>query len=408
MKVIFLNNFFSSYGGAEKLMLNQAELLTSKGNEVVFFATDRQPYAINSYPYAEFFTKFTDFKNLSKLNSIKILPRILYNPESEANLTSLLEQVKPDIVHCHNIYYHLTPSVFSACKKAKIPVVMTLHDPRLMCPGGTLMFKSQSYCDNEYCVKGNPLYGLVNKCRNNSFKESLISTLEYSFNRIYRHYDYVSLFICPSKAVYNLAEKSGIRRNRLKILNNFIDDSLFERPPVYANKGYFLYVGRLAKEKGVHYLIEAAKFLPKNIDFHIVGSGPEEENLKKKASLNIKFKGYLEGNKLRKEYANCIATILPCNWFETFGLTIAESFAYGKPVIASRIGAIPELITEKKDGLLFEPGNAEELSHMIYKLYKEKELAALMGKNARQKAEKMFNSDLHYKNLIKAYISVLI
>lgn len=408
MKILFVNNFFSSYGGAEKLMLNQADLLARNGNEVVFFATDRQPFAINSYPHAKFFTKFTDFKKLNKLDSIKVLPRILYNTESEAKLTSLIAQTKPDIVHCHNIYYHLTPSVLSACKKAKIPVVMTLHDPRLMCPGGTMMLKSQSYCNNEYCVKGNPLYGLIYKCRNSSLKESLISTLEYSFNRACRHYDYVSLFICPSRAVYNLAEKSGIRRNRLTMLNNFIDDHLFERPLTYAHKGYFLYVGRLAKEKGVHYLIEAAKFLPKNIGFHIVGSGPEEENLRKKASPNIKFKGYLEGDKLRKEYSGCIASILPCNWFETFGLTIAESFAYGKPVIASRIGAIPELVTENQDGLLFKPGNVEELSHMIYKLYKQKELAALMGKNARQKAEKMFNSDLHYKNLIKVYISVLI
>ncbi len=407
MKILFINNFFAAYGGAEKLMLNQACLLSEKGHQVVFFATDKQPFAREDYEYAEFFPKFTDYKALTGVEAIKNLPGSFYNSESEAKLLRLLNLVEPDIVHCHNICYHLTPSVLSACRKFNVPVVMTLHDPRLVCPGGTMMYKSRSYCSKEHCVRGNPFYGLICKCRNSSLKQSLVSTFEYLFSRANGFYDYVSLFICPSRAVYNLAEKSGINPGRLVVLNNFIDEGLFEVPPVFSNSGYFLYIGRLAREKGVHYLIEAAKFLPKNIEFHIAGDGPEKQNLERQteslALPNIKFRGYLEGDRLKKEFSGCIATILPCNWFETFGLTIAESFAYGKPVIASRIGAIPELVSENTDGLLFEPGNEEQLSQAVYRLYRERELVAEMGKNARHKAKKLFNRELHYKNLIKVY-----
>lgn len=406
MKILFVNNFFSSYGGAEKLMLNQAKLLSKNGHSVEFFATDREPFANAEYDYKKYFTRYTDYKRLGSFESIKVLPKILYNIESECALMNLITRVKPDIVHCHNIYYHLTPSVITACKRLKVPVVMTLHDPRLMCPGGTMMLKSETYCNGEHCIKGNPLFAMLYRCRNSSLAQSIVSTLEYTINKVSGIYDYVSLFICPSRAIYNLAQSSGIEQNRLAVLNNFIADELIKPSPVYSNKGYFLYAGRLAREKGVHYLIEAAKFLPKNIEFHIVGSGPEEESLKQTASPNIKFSGYLESEELKKEYNGCIATILPCNWFETFGLTIAESFAYGKPVIASNIGAIPELVSHGIDGFLFEPGNAQQLSHYVYKLYTELELAALMGKSARHKAKRLFGPDLHYKDLVKIYKSV--
>lgn len=193
--------------------------------------------------------------------------------------------------------------------------------------------------------------------------------------------------------------------------NNFVDDSKFDIKPVFENKGYFLYVGRLSKEKGCHYLLEAMSKLDDKVELHIVGYGNEEENLKEQAKkLNLKnvhFLGFRTGSELEEEFKNCIATILPCNWFESFGLTIVESFVYGKPAIASKVGGIPELVENNETGIVFEPGNVEELTLAINRLSTNPELAVQMGQKARIKAETLYRQDLYYSKLIEIYNSAI-
>jgi len=410
MKILFVNNFFSEYGGAEKLLLNQALLLQKKGIEVFFFASSKGPFFIEDYEFKKYFPEIIEYRKADVFTSLKNFSKIFYNESVKTSLKDYIKEIKPDIVHIHNISYVLTSSVIDACKEMNIPTVMSVHDPRIVCPGGTLMRKNQTYCNDQKCLKTHPLNCIFNKCKDNSLKSSVIAATENLFTGINHKFDYISYFLCPSKALFNLFLKAGFDDSRLKFLPNFLDDNFLQIKPNYENKGYFLYVGRLSKEKGVHYLLEAASLLSDEIIFHIVGDGPQRlelEELAKNLKLNnIIFKGFLEGAELKEEYKNCIATVLPCNWFEAFGLTIIESFACGKPVIASKIGAIPELITNSENGFTFEPANIEELANAIQKIYSDKELTQKMSLKSREKAENFYNSNLHYENLKKVYDSL--
>ncbi len=403
MKIFYINNFFTEYGGAEIIMLNEAKIFKQNGHEVCFFATNKQPYFIDNIEGTEFFPQHTDFDNLSLLQGIKNIPKTFYNFEAKKNLNLYLKKYKPDIVHLHNIYFHLTPSVLSACFKNKIPTMMTLHDPKLMCPAGTLMLKNKNYCKNHLCIGKNPFNCILNKCKKSDIKASTIAVAECLFRNVHRLYDRVDVFITPSQALYNLALKSGIKKEKLAVVENFIEDKYFETQPEYDNQGYFLYVGRLAKEKGVNYLLEAMKVLPPDIKLHLAGTGPEENELKSlaKGMDNIKFLGHISGVELENQYKKCIAAVMPCDWFEIFGLTIVEAFAFGKPVIASNIGAIPEIVEHNINGLLVEPGNINQLTESIEHLHHNPKKVIELGRNARQKAEEKYTSCLHYNKLMK-------
>ncbi|OGI21872.1 MAG: hypothetical protein A2255_11115 [Candidatus Melainabacteria bacterium RIFOXYA2_FULL_32_9] len=407
MKILLANNHFSNNGGADAYTYNTGNVLRENGHQVFFFASDRGNFFEENYEYSRYFPQYITYRSLAKPDLLKNIFRPLYNFEAKEKLNLYLKEIKPDIVHCNSISYHLTPSILDSCYKNNIPVVMTLHDTRFLCPAGTMLLSTENYCQNELCITGNPIHCLANRCKYKSLPASTLATFEYFFNKYLRLFDKVSVFICPSKALLELAARSGIPREKLVHINNFIDDSYFKAEPEYSNKGYFLYAGRLVKEKGVHYLLEAMRKIP-DIELHIVGSGLEENNLKQLASnlSNVKFLGFKSGIDLENEYKNCIASIIPSNYFEIFGLTIVESFAYGKPVIGSNIGAIPEIIENGKNGIIFESENADDLAQAIRQLNTNRTLLYEMGQNARLKAKSMYISNIHYSKLIEAYKSL--
>lgn len=398
-------------------MFQEAEILKQKGHEVYYFCTSKKPYYDESYEYLKYFPESVDFKNLSFVEKIKNFHKPFYNPEAVKKLGKFLDEIKPDIIHEHTTSFHLTPAVLNECYKRNIPVVLTIHGPGFFCPSGTLMFGQKKLCKNVHCKGLNKHNCLLNKCLQDKLINKLLKTSVYLYYEVMGFYKKVSAFVCPGRAIMDFAVKFGIDKDKLHLVQNFVnchsEPGSIAAPLMQAweSKGYFLYVGRLDKEKGVDFLIEAAKFLPEEIEIHLAGNGSEEENLKllaKKYSLkNIKFSGFKSGLELEEEYKNCIASILPCNWFETFGLTIVESFCFGKPVIASNIGGIPEIIDNHKNGILVEPANIEELANAVKFLYENQEKAIEFGINGRKKAEKLFNPEIHYEKLIEVYNSVL-
>lgn len=404
------HHLFTYYGGGEKLLYTEAQLLKNNGHEVFFFATDKKPYIEPDYQYSKFFPKYIDYQSLSRFEALKYSFKTFYNVEAEKKLDLYLQEISPDIVHCHNIFYYLTPSILNVCYKANIPVVMTLHDTRLACPAATLMIKNEQYCQNEMCVSGKGYHCILNKCKYNSLIASTLVSTEYYFRKLHKLYNGVSKFICPSKALANLIIKTGIKESKIEVINNFVNKNYFDTKPEYTNKGYFLYAGRLDKVKGLDILLKTMKTLP-DITLHIAGTGPEEDNLKIiKADLNLSnvhFLGYLMAEELENEYKNCIATILPSNWFENFPVSIIESFVYGKPVIGANVGGIPEMIETGINGLVFELKDVNQLANAIKKLSLDNKLVIEMGKNARQKAELLYGPQLHYEKLISSYQTLI-
>lgn len=410
MKILLVNNFFGFSGGVGSYISAITDILKKNGHEVEYFATTKQAYFDPDYKYIPYFPEFTDLRGLKKSESFKYLFKVLYNNEAARNLSRLIDEIEPDIVHFNTINYHLTPSVLMACAKKKVPMVMTLHDVRLSCPNGLMVMSDGNFCKDALCVSGNPLHGFIRKCKRNSLRLSFMVTLEFMLNKAFGFYKNVNHFIAPSQAVLDITAKYGVPENKLSHISNFQVDSFFDDPPNFTNKGYLLYSGRIVREKGIFHLVEAMKQLP-DINLHVMGYGPDseqlEEKLKNENIQNVKILGFKHQQDLKDEYLNCIATVVPSNCYENCSYSIIEAFISGKPVIGSRIGAIPELVEDGKTGFNFEQGNVDDLVQKVKQLLDSPDLTIEMGKKARAKAEKLYKGEIIYPQLMKVYESVL-
>ncbi len=364
-----VNNFFTRAGGAEQYMFALAELLQAAGHDIHYFSTDKKPYRIETYPYSDYFAPFIDFPNLGLRQKVTSGWQSFYNAEAERRLTRLLKDIKPDLVHFHCIAYYLTPSVIQACKTLKIPMVMTLHDIRLMCPSGSLLRHYETHCADRRCVTGHPFHCLLNRCKYNSLSASAMVTADFCLLKMHRLYLHINAFIAPSRAVKELALQAGLPTQKVIHIPHFVDAATFTDPPDFnRDDGFFLFVGRLVKEKGLHTLIEAMQLTPE-ARLHIVGTGDLEAALKQRCEAlqlnNVTFCGFQSGEALAEQFSHCRAVILPSISYETFGLTVMEAFRYGKPAIVSNVGALPELVQHGVNGHVFPPGDAVALSEAL-------------------------------------------
>lgn len=404
MKILTVNHFFAPFGGGEIIAYNTYKLLKYNGHESYFFATDKKPYFEENYKYVNYFPHYDKSIKTFLFKPIKYY----WNIEAKNNLKKFINEIKPDIIHFHSLRW-LTCSTLDICQKYNIPTILTLHDASHVCPVSTLLYKNQTFCKNILCNSGNYLPCILNNCASSGLEASIRQALfEYITvqNNVFKN---INHFITPSNALKQLIIKAniGINSDKISVINNFLEDSYIAQEINYNNKGYFLYSGRLSKEKGLQYLLDAILKLPKDINFHIVGIGPEEkkiaEFIEKNNLYNVKLLGFMNREKLLTEYRNCIAGIHPCNWFENFPTSIMEFFACGKPVIGSNIGGIPEQIEHNKTGLLFEPANVNKLINNIELLYNNNNLAIQYGYQAAKKAKEHYSKERYYNELIDLY-----
>lgn len=411
MKILIINNYFTPMGGAEVVSYGQYKLLKENGHEVLFFSTDKEPFFETENLPTGFFPHVINYNKLSGFKKIIAIPNNYYNIDAEKKLDEFLKQHRPDIIHIHNIKSALTASVLKTCYKNNIPVVQTLHDAGLFCPTSMLRVHNETYCKNELCVSGNYTHCILNKCRGDNYLKSLNAALEATFNKVHKLYNGVLAFTTPSEDLRRLAIKSGISPEKVFAIPNFLDEKYYNISSDYDKGQYFLYVGRISQEKGLDYAIEAFAKLPPEIKLRIVGTGQEKERLEKKVKnlslKNVEFVGYKAGEDLINEYKNCIATILPCNWFETFGMTIIESFACAKPVIASNLGGIPETVIPDETGFLVESGCIDDIINAVKKLYYEEDYLKKLSLNCKTKS-KNYSKEAYYKKIMKLYEKVLL
>ena len=386
IKILFISEFFShsAISGASIVAFNNYYMMKDIGNECYFYATNLQPY-IEEQQINKFFPQTHLFAK-DKVNSIKFRFNSLFNIEAKRNLEKVIEEIKPDVIHLH-CPVELSYSIILAIKKYKIPYIMTVHDPGFVCPIlGTGEQKCTLCSENLFnCVK--------KKCSRNNYLCSLYVAFKFWINKqILKMYPPKKL-LSPSKALKDYIESTRFKTDiSHSVFQNTLDREYDNIEPNYKNQGYFLFVGSLYDAKGIDILLNAIKDLPKDINFHIAGKGtPEAESRYKSFAnnnnlTNVKFLGQLNRQEILEEYQNCIALIVPSNWFEIFGMINIEAFINGKPVIASNIGGIPEIVEDNKTGLLFEPANVEQLKECILKYWNNNALVIEHGKNAYDKA----------------------
>ncbi len=365
MKILQVNKYHFPKGGADKYYLKLSKKLEENKYQVANFSMDH-PENIES-KWSKYFVSNIEFNNSSFFNKIKTPGRIIYSLESKRKFEKLVIDFKPDIVHLHNIYHQISPSILHITKKYKIPTIIHLHDYKLVCPNYQL-FVNNNTC--QACLKHKYYKCLVKKCHKNSYTKSALVALE-----MYIHHSILNIYkknidhlISPSNFLKDKFIEFGWEENKFSVIYNPFDSQLTVNENIQ-RKDYLLYFGRLSPEKGIESLINSLKNT--NERLKIVGSGPSENNLKKLAkekNLNIEFLGFKERNELLNIISEAKAVVIPSIWWENMPLNMLEALSLGKIVIASNIGGMPEIIKEGVNGFLFSPKNIIELREKIEKL----------------------------------------
>lgn len=398
MKILQVNKFNYIRGGAEKYFIDLSKELEKAGHEVAVFSM-KHPKNFKS-KWEKYFVSRISFNEASLRDKLLAPFRILYSFEAKIKFKKLIKDFKPDIIHIHNIYHQISPSILSVAKKYKIPVVMHVHDYKLICPN------YQLFVDNQICYRcrGGKYYKcLKHKCFKKSYLKSFLAAIEmYFHHRILNiYFKNIDLFIAPSNFMKETLVSFKVPEEKIKVIYNFTVINQVE------NQGgdYGLYFGRLSSEKGVDVLLKALALSKGDLKIKIVGSGPEEKQLKTlcdKLKLNnrVEFLGYKLGVELELIIKNAKVIFMPSIWAENMPFSLLESLSFSKVVIASKIGGMSELIEDNKSGFLFQNGDFKTLASKIDSL--EHCDLRQIGQRARERVLDL-NINKHLEEILKIY-----
>lgn len=408
MKILQINNCHNRRGGADAVYLNTIQLLREYGEEVIEFS--QASHLNEKSEYTDFFVDNFEILQLPFYKKVLKTPRQLYSFEASKKLSELIERTKPDVAHIHLYKGVLTASILSVLKKFNIPVVITLHDYSLLCPRNILFNAENKIC--EKCITSSSLNCIIHRCNRKNFFYSTINFVEYNLNNvIFNPENNFNKIIAVSLFSFHKHSLRKNLRSRMVHLYNFFP-GLSETKPNNKKGNYFLYYGRLSLEKGLDTLINAFGELGENYTLKIAGTGPLEEQIKNKIQvnkyLNIDMLGYKIGTELNDIIKNSSFIVVPSEWYENNPMTIVEGFSFGKPVIGSKVGGIPELILEGITGFGFEMANVNDLKKAIQKANSISDNSYIeMSAKAREFADEKFSEDSHYKKIISIYNEII-
>jgi len=399
MNIISINKFFWNKGGSEAVFFGEMELLESNGHKVVPFSMKAENNLES--PYSQYFVDNIDYASSGSSGKIKAAMNIIYSFEARSKMKRLLQDFLPDIAHFHIFQHQISPSVFGPLKKKKVPLVLTLHDLKPICP------TYKMYTNNNVCeaCKGGKFYNcFLNKCTMDSAFKSLINTVEMYLHDLLGYYRGVDRYIAVSEFYKNKMIEYGFKEEQVVCIPNYIDVDKFQRP--YDDQGYGLYFGRLSNEKGLNHLLDAAA-IANDVPLYIAGTGPLEDELKliveQNNITNIKFLGFVSGDELLNLISRASFTVISSMWYENCPMSVLESLALETPVIGANIGGIPELIENNVDGYIYEPGNSKELAEKMNQIMVNADARRVMGEAGRKKIVEHFNKEQHYKKLLALY-----
>jgi glycosyltransferase involved in cell wall biosynthesis len=395
-----INKFLYGKGGAELYMYRLADLLEQRGAEIRYFGM-RHPQNLPSET-ERFYVSQVDFENPVTLRErVRAAGRAIYSLEARSRLADLLAAGAPfDIAHLHNTYHQLSPSFLASLRTARVPVVMTVHDYKLVCPVYTLTSHGEM-C--ERCVGRHFTNAVRRRCNRGSLSGSaLVAGETWLHSRLHLWERGVDIFVTPSSYLRDRLIAGGYPPERVVAVHNFVDPDEFA--PAEGPGDGFLYLGRLSHEKGVETLIEAAA--GRDAAITIAGEGPERARLEAMAASSgarVEFTGHVSPDRVRELTAAARAIVVPSRWPENCPLVVLEAMASGRPVIASSVGGIPELVRDGSEGLLVPQGDAGALRAAIERLHGDAGFAVSMGRNGRARAKEVFAPRSHIDTIESIY-----
>ena len=371
MKVLMINKFLHPNGGSETYIFNLGKELIRQGHEVQYFGMEHEKRVVGNR--LEIYTNNMDFHNGSKLAKVLYSFKTIYSVEARKKIRKVLDDFKPDVCHINNFNYQLTPSIILEIRKwekqakHKCKILYTAHDYQLVCPNH--MCNNPNTHENcEKCLNGKYSNCMKGKCIHGSTAKSIIGMTEaYLWNTV-KVYEKIDKIICCSEFMKTKLDSNPILASKTIAIHNFVEKVITGKNQ---KKDYVLYFGRYSEEKGIKTLINVAKELPE-VNFIFAGKGPLESEVPN--TSNIKNVGFKTGAELEQLIREAKFAVYPSEWYENCPLSIMESQMYGTPVLAADIGGIPELISEGKNGELFESGNHMDLKEKILGMWENDEL----------------------------------
>jgi len=382
LKIFISHNRYQQPGGEDAVFEAEKALLEQMGHEVIPFVEDNA--------------------RLNGMNPLQAALNAIWSREAQEKIRRLIWERKPKVAHFHNTFLMISPAAYYACKEAGVPVVQTLHNYRLICPGALLMRGGQ-VCED--CVgRAVPLPGVVHGCWRGSRAQTAVVAAMLTVHRAAKTWtQQVDCYITLTEFARRKFIEGGLPAEKIVVKPNFVDPD----PGVGRHEGgYALFVGRLSPEKGVRTLLRAWRLL-KGVSLKLVGDGPlraeVEAFVKREGLKGVEALGRRPREEVFELMREARVLVFPSEWYEGFPMTIAEAFACGLPVIASRLGAMAEIVKDGRTGLHFHPGDPEDLTAKVEWAWQHPKEMQEMGRQARREFEQKYTAERNYERLMEIY-----
>lgn len=374
LKVVTVHNSYQYRGGEDNVVDAEIEILRAHGHEVE--------------------TYFRSNDDVVDMTSLALIRQALWSSRTFHTLAELIRRFRPDVIHVHNTFPLISPSLYWAAGRAGVPVVQTLHNFRLMCLNA-LFLREGRVCED--CMGKSPWRGVARACyRGNHSASGALWGLLTLHRGLGTYQNKVTRYVALNQFCRDKFIEGGLPAERIAVKPNFVDFPT----PGSADRSGFLFVGRLSTEKGIATLV-ATMALLSTAQLRVAGDGPASALLD--GVTGVTRLGSLPSKAVREEMSRAVVLVVPSIWYETFGLVVIEAFACGTPVIVSRIGALAELVRDGVTGLLFEPANANDLAEKMRWAKQHPVEMAAMGRNARAQYEAEFTAERNYQQLMAIY-----
>jgi glycosyltransferase involved in cell wall biosynthesis len=385
MRILIAHNRYQQEGGEDGVVRAEAELLRKNGNTVELLEEDNS--SINGLSQA-----------------VRTAAQCVYSFRSADRMREVLSNFRPDLVHIHNFFPKLSPSIHHACYRAGVPVVQTLHNFRLLCSGAYLL-RDGKVCED--CVgRKLALPGVQHRCyRNSTGASAAVAAMQAVHRALGTWSRTVARFIVLTEFARKKFSEGGLPLERMVVKPNFLLSDPGEGP---GDGGYALFVGRLSEEKGLKTLLSAWRQLSCAPPLKIVGDGPMAATVRA-AEIEqpaIQWLGRRSSEEVRELMAHAAVLVFPSTWYEGFPLVFAEASAAGLPILATRLGAMQELIEDGRTGLLFSAGDATALARQVEHVFSAQSPLASMRPAVRATFEARYTAEKNYAMLMEIYRSV--
>lgn len=376
-KVLMVHNFYQIGGGEHTVFQNEIDLLRENGHEVIEY------------------TRSNDELKTSKLKLVLMPFTTLWSWRTYREVRNIIKQEHIDIVHCHNTFPLVSPSVYYAARSRNVPVVQTIHNFRFLCPNGSF------FCDGKVCEKCNERSSFVDALRRNCYRNSKIQTLVLvamlKFHRWIGTYNKISYIFLTDFNRRKFEKLIDINSDQVFVKPNFVNRQ--EKSRISIEKK-FVFASRLDENKGVKHLIDYWKRLPEDIALHIYGDGPIRQYVEENVSENIIYMGFKPQKDVFEDLINAEAMVFPSIGYEGFPMIIAESLAMGCPILSTNIGNAGDIVRESKGGVVFDPYSEDSFIEAIYEIMEKNQDYSC---DAESYYQRKLNKEENYRELHEIY-----